>query len=194
MATGRASLAEDPLGRIVAESAWFMAALGHVRALGLASWCIGAGALRDLVWDTLHDRPDACRSSDLDVAWFDASDLSQATDVALQAELTRRAPTFPWEVTNQAAVHRWFESCFGHPVEPLASLEAAVASWPEYATSVGATLRHDGTLAIIAPHGLDDLLNMVVRRNPMRVSAETYAERIAGKPYLERWPGVTVLR
>lgn len=36
-----------PAGRL-------MTALRSVRALGLGSWCIGAGAIRNLVWDTLH--------------------------------------------------------------------------------------------------------------------------------------------
>ena len=38
-----------------------------------------------------------------------------------------------------------FEQHFGHPVAPLRSLEEAVGTWPEYATSVGLTLRRDGT-------------------------------------------------
>ena len=37
------------LVRIVSASPAFMAQLQAVRALGLGAWCIGAGALRDLV-------------------------------------------------------------------------------------------------------------------------------------------------
>ena len=48
----------------------------------------------------------------------------------------RLCPDVPWEVTNQAHVHLWFEEHFGHAVPPLSSLSDAVASWPEYATSV----------------------------------------------------------
>ena len=42
---------------LVREAPWFMAALRAGRALGLAQWCIGAGALRNLVWDALHGQP-----------------------------------------------------------------------------------------------------------------------------------------
>ena len=102
-------------------------------------------------------------------------------------------PRFPWEVTNQAGVHQWFEEHFGHAVEPLRSHEEAVASWPEFATAVGISLGPDNARRVIAPHGLEDLFAMVVRRNPTRVSVETYRQRIAQKRYRERWPHVTVV-
>jgi len=178
---------------IVRESTWFMPALSAVRELGLSSWCIGAGAVRNLVWDRLHgfDTPSAL--SDIDVAYFDAADLSPARDTELQERLTRLLLGQPWEVTNQAAVHHWFEGHFGHPVEPLTSLCDAVASWPEYATAVGVTLRADGMVDVIAPHGLDDLFAVIVRRNPTRVSVDTYRQRVAQKRYAERWPMVKVV-
>ena len=72
-------------------------------------------------------------------------------------------------------------------------LEAAVASWPEYATSVGLTLRADDSMDVIAPHGLDDLFSLVVRRNPARVSVATYRQRVAEKRYAQRWPKVRVV-
>ena len=37
------------------ESQWLMEALVAVRSLGLSQWCIGAGAIRNLVWDALHN-------------------------------------------------------------------------------------------------------------------------------------------
>jgi len=98
-----------------------------------------------------------------------------------------------WEVTNQATVHLWFEDYFGHPVAPLCSLEEAIASWPEYATAVGLRLEQDDAITVIAPHGLEDLFGLVVRRNPARASVETYRQRLAQKRYAERWPRLTVV-
>ncbi len=170
-----------------------MQALAQVRALRLRAWCVGAGAVRNLAWDALHGYATPSALSDVDVAWFDASDLAPARDAALQAQLHLAAPGTPWEVTNQAGVHLWFEQHFGHAVSPLQSLEEAVASWPELATAVGLWLDDDDELHVIAPHGLDDLFAMVVRRNPMRVNVETYRERIASKRYSQRWPRVTVI-
>jgi hypothetical protein len=172
---------------------WFMQALGHVRALGLPAWCVGAGAVRNLVWDALHGHAAPSALADVDVAHFDADDLSPEHDAHLQRRLVAAAPDTPWEVTNQAGVHLWFEQHFGHAVAPLRSLDEAVASWPEFATAVGLRLGEDDRLHVIAPHGLDDLFAMVVRRNPARVSLETYRERVASKRYAQRWPRVTVI-
>lgn len=183
----------DRLIAIVRDSAWFMSALSAVRELGLASWCIGAGTVRNVVWDALHERPTPSPLADVDVAYFDASDLSRGKDAELERSLGRLLPGVPWEVTNQAAVHHWFEECFGHPVPPLALLEEAVASWPEYATSVALTMEADDSLKVIAPHGLEDLFAMIVRRNPVRVSVETYRQRVVQKQYPARWPKVKIV-
>ncbi|MES2070125.1 MAG: nucleotidyltransferase family protein [Pseudomonadota bacterium] len=175
------------------ESPWLMSALSAVRGLGLASWCIGAGAIRNLVWDTLHAFPTPSALPDIDVAYFDAADLSAERDADIQRRLSAAFPGLPWEVTNQAAVHLWFERSFGHAVPPLTSLHEAIASWPEYATAVGLTLRQDDTIEVIAPHGLEDLFSLTVRRNPARVSIDTYRQRIEQKRYSERWPRVKVI-
>lgn len=170
-----------------------MSALAAVREIGLQSWCIGAGAVRNLVWDSLHGFSTPSALSDVDVVHFDALNLSDEYDTAIQTRLTHALPDVPWEVSNQAAVHLWFEGHFGHSVPPLLSLEDAVASWPEYATSVGLTLRHDNSIEVIAPHGLEDLFSIVIRRNPARVSVATYRQRIEQKRYTERWPLVTIV-
>ena len=170
-----------------------MAALRAVSTLKLQAWCIGAGAVRNLVWDHLHGHTVPTRLTDVDVAYFDQSDLSPKAERALQASLEAIAPGTPWEVTNQAAVHLWFESYFGHKVEPLRSLEEAVASWPEYATSVGITLGTKEEVQVIAPWGLEDLFGVTVRRNPTRVSLETYRQRVEEKRYSQRWPNVKVI-
>ena len=57
---------------MVAASDELMAALRAVRSLGLRSWCIGAGAIRSLVWDVLHGFDRRSAVEDLDVVYFDA--------------------------------------------------------------------------------------------------------------------------
>lgn len=177
---------------IVQASPWFTRALAAVASLKLESWCIGAGAVGNLVWDHLHGYSKPSELADVDVAYFDETNLEPEAERRLQGALTAAVPDLPWEVTNQAAVHIWFESYFGHAVQPLRSLEEAVASWPEYATSVGVTLDRAARIQIIAPWGLDDLFDLRVRRNPTRVSLETYKHRTEQKRYELRWPMVKV--
>ncbi|HEY3552557.1 MAG TPA: nucleotidyltransferase family protein, partial [Solirubrobacterales bacterium] len=95
---------------------------------------------------------------------------------------------------NQAAVHLWFPDKFGYDVEPFGSTAEAIASWPETATSVAVRLNEDDDLAVVAPCGLSDLLGMVHRRNPARVTVEEYERRLATKRIGELWPRVTIIR
>jgi len=99
----------DELIALVAASDWFMDALRAVRAMRLHSWCIGAGAVRNLVWDALAGKTQRSALSDVDVAFFDLSDVSAEHDRRLQRQLESAMPDVPWEVTNQAGVHLWFE-------------------------------------------------------------------------------------
>jgi hypothetical protein len=181
---------------LVRENATFMAWLRAVRSLGLLSWCIGAGAVRNLAWDALsrHDAPSVL--ADVDVAYFDATDISAERDAKLQRELKAAMPNAPWEVTNQAGVHQWFESVFGRAVAPLHSLDDAIATWPEFVTCIGVTLTDDDEIRVIAPHGsltFDDLFSMTIRHNPVRATVANYNERVAKKNYAARWPSVTIL-
>ena len=183
---------KERLVSLVRDSKWFMQALHAVSDLRLESWCIGAGAVRNLVWDDLHAYKQPSKLADVDVTYFDNRDISPIRDQYLQSILRNKCPEFPWEVTNQAAVHIWFEGHFGHPVETLISLDDAVASWPEFATCVGIFLDNRDAIQVIAPYGLEDLFACRIRRNPKRVSSETYLQRLAEKRYVERWPNVTV--
>jgi hypothetical protein len=130
----------------------FWPTLVAVRSQNLPSWCTGAGTVRNLVWDSRHEFQTPSALSDVvDVAHFDSSDLSAESDTAIRRRLSGVHPFARWEVTNQAAVQTWFEGVFGYPVSPLNSLEEAAASWPEFATAVGLTLRDDDLIEVIAP-------------------------------------------
>lgn len=181
------------LEELIRGSEWFMSVLSAARDCDPPSWWIGAGVIRDLVWDEMHGGFDPTHVKDVDVAFFDPADLSRGRDVAVEEALCRRLPGVPWEAKNQAAVHTWFERIFGYPVEPLQSVADAVATWPETATSVAVRLDERDRLLITAPFGLDDLLLGICRRNPRRVSVERYRQRLATKRIAERWPKVRVM-
>jgi uncharacterized protein len=172
---------------------WLLRALGAVAASGLPDAWVGAGVIRDLIWGQLHGGFDPADVRDIDVAYFDPDDLSKARDLAAQAALAKRA-RLPWEATNQAAVHTWYHAYFGGlPVEPLASVHDAVATWPETATCVAVREVRDG-FEVCAPHGLGDLLAGVWRANPARVTAVISRARLARQRGRRWWPAVTVCR
>lgn len=166
---------------------WLMSALRAARELDLSHWCIAAGAVRNSVWDTLHDRqPDL--PADIDLVHFDASDTRRERDTALEARLAQLAPTLPWQVTNQAGVHLWYAARFGGECAPLRSLQDGLMSWPETATAVGVWLDHEDGLHILAPFGLVDLFALHLRHNDARCDALTFHRRLHEKGFLQRWP------
>ncbi|MDQ8023050.1 MAG: nucleotidyltransferase family protein [Moraxellaceae bacterium] len=159
----------------------------------MPSWCIGAGAIRNLVWDRLHDFAAETPPADIDLVYFDGEDISEDAERRLEAKLAFAEPGFRWDVVNQAGVHQWVSShalCTG---QPFRSLSEGIASWPEFATCVGVTLTNSAEIEIVAPHGLCDLFGMIVRWNPTRVGRAVFAERVASKRFAERWPKVTVM-
>jgi hypothetical protein len=170
-----------------------MRALKAARSLALKSWCIGAGAVRNLVWDHLHGFELETPPEDIDLVFYDASKLSPDFERLLEEKLALVEPGFTWEVVNQATVHQWLTQHSGREVKPIQSLTEGVASWPEVATCVGLTLTASGEIEVVAPHGLADLFEMVVRWNPERVPQEVYLDRIARKRFSERWPKVKIL-
>ncbi|BDG71127.1 nucleotidyltransferase family protein [Roseomonas fluvialis] len=158
-------------------------ALATVAAHGPPGGWIGAGVLRNAVWDALSGRdPAAIPPSDIDVVFHHAADASPARDRLAQARLVLATPGLPWSVTNQARM----APRNGHA--PYAGLAEAIAHWPETATAFAARLGPGG-VEILAPHGLDDLLAMILRPTPAHaVDPAAMHARIAAKGWLSRWP------
>ncbi len=180
------------LAELLAAEPWMLRALDAVADSGLPDAWIGAGAIRDVVWGQYHGGFDAAAVKDIDVAYFDPDDLTMERDLRAQETLARLAD-LPWEATNQAAVHVWYDQYFGGPpVEPFASVHEAVATWPETATCVAIRQRPDG-LEVCAPHGLADLLDGVWRVNPVRVTPAISQARLARQRVRVRWPRVRVV-
>ena len=179
--------------RIIRLNEWFMRVLGAVRACELPDAYVGGGVIRTIVWDYLHGYAVPSPLADVDVGFFNPLDLSPARDRIVEAQLRAALPEVPWQAKNQAAVHLWYERVFGYAVPPLTSSQEAIATFPETVTSIGVRLLLDGNLEIVAPCGLDDLLHMILRRNPRRVTVERFRQRLAEKTILEKWPRVRIV-
>jgi hypothetical protein len=182
------------LSAIVRESPHLMSALEAARAVDASDWLIGAGAIRDAVWDSLHDRPPIAVPRDVDLAFFDAVDLTPTRERSVRLDLLARTPDLPWEVKKQAAVHLWYPDRFGIDIAPFRSSAEAVATFPETASCVAVRLLADDDMLVVAPHGLDDLFGCDCRHNATRVPADLYERRVAEKGWLVRWPRLRFVR
>jgi len=184
----------ERLEAILRSTPWFMEALLAARQVAAPDWLIGAGAIRNAVWDHLHGFSEPTPLADVDLVFFDPTDTSVGRERQVEEALTSQLGGVPWEVRNQAVVHLWFPRKFGYEVEPFGSTAEAIASWPETATAVAVRLNENDDLTVVAPCGLGDLLGMVHRRNPARVTVEEYERRLATKRIAELWPRVTIVR
>lgn len=183
----------EKLSQLVVQDAQLMRVLRAAREVDLPDWYVGAGIIRNTVWDYLHGYTGRSRLRDVDLAYFDADDISGEQGKRATVALTEMVPEVEWDVVNQAGVHLWYESDFGHAIKPHESIEGAIATWPETATCVAVRLLPDNELLIHSPYGLADLFNMILRRNPRQVSVELFRQRYVEKRIKEKWPLVTIM-
>ncbi|HSR87255.1 MAG TPA: nucleotidyltransferase family protein [Streptosporangiaceae bacterium] len=84
------------LAELLAAEPWMIRALGAVAGSDLPDAWVGAGVVRDLVCGQYHCGFDPATVKDVDVAYYDAADLTMERDLAAQEELRRIAPGLPW--------------------------------------------------------------------------------------------------
>jgi hypothetical protein len=155
-----------------------------VQGLDLPDSWIGAGFVRNAVWDHLHQRPPSPPTGDVDVIWYDPQRANPAEDLEHEAVLRVAEPAIAWSVKNQARMHG------RNGDAPYASAVEAMRYWPETATAVAARRRGEHCCEIAAPFGLKDLLGLVLRPTP-RFSGEkrvVYEERLRTKGWVASWP------
>jgi hypothetical protein len=172
----------------IEQQAEMMRLLRLVAGLRLTECWIGGGFIRDAVWDALHDRvPDCARLNDVDVVFFDRSQTTASHDRDIERELSARCPDVPWSVKNQARMH------IRNGVAPYPDISSAIAGWPETATAVAARLDNDH-VTLLAPHGVADLVNLIVRPTPAFADRrDEVAVRASAKNWQALWPRLTMV-
>lgn len=164
------------------EARWHL--LGIVAELGLPDCWIGAGMVRNAVWDQLHHRRSSPITGDVDVIWFDVSSTDPETDLQLEAQLRKAWPSIEWSVKNQARMHSRNGDC------PYTSASDAMYFWPETATAVAARRMGFNKCEISAPLGLDDLFALRIRPTHRFVTEKRgiFENRLRSKDWISMWP------
>jgi len=176
----RAWLAADP---------WRLICLEAVAALDLPECWIGAGFLRNLVWDRRHGFAQPTPLADVDVLTFEPG-TGPERETQIEAGLAEQLPDVPWSVKNQARMHA------RNGDAPYRDTEDALRHWLETPTAVAARLAAGGAVEILAPFGLTDLFALTVRPTPHARSRpgrlKAYRLRIAAKAWPTIWSNVRV--
>lgn len=178
----------DSIIELIQNDPWRMEALRAARSLELPDWLIGAGFVRNPVWDYLHGYTTPTPTTDIDVVYFDPGNLSEEVEKEYEAQL-RTMMNADWSVTNQARMAK----LNNQPAEYV-STEDALAHWPETATAIGVQLNPDDTLRLIAPHGISDLVTLQLRMTPgFTQGHRVILERVEKKQWLKKWPKLRVV-
>jgi hypothetical protein len=160
-----------------------MEVLRTARSLALPDWWIGAGFVRALVWDHLHDYRTPTTLDDIDLLYFDQSNLNETFEKQQERRLAQLMSGIPWSVKNQARMH------LRNGDAPYACTEDALQYWLETPTAVAVKLDDRDRLDLIAPYGVEDLLNLKIRPTPSgRQRPDEFIDRVQNKNWLNNWP------
>lgn len=181
-------MTETEILNLIRKDVQMMQVLTIASSFNLPDWLIGAGFVRNKVWDHLHGYERNTPPSDIDLVYFDKE--NRFNEKIIEAKLKTLVPEVNWEVVNQATAHDWNEE------DPYISTADAISKWPETATAIGVKIEN-GRLKLIAPLGIEDLVNIIARPTPaFKVSEKKRArvqERIAQKHWKEKWPRLQVI-
>ena len=153
-------MTEKDIVNLIQNDEWMMRVLRVARDLNLPQWMIGAGFVRNKVWDYLVGNVrDSVDTPDIDLVYFDPNGNDEKADEKLSEKL--KAETgINWEIVNEHHAHVW------NNFPPYSSTEDAISQWPETVTAIGVSLDKNEKLTLFAPYGIEDLVNFIVRPSP----------------------------
>lgn len=187
-------MTEQDIIDLIKKDKWMMDILRASESLHLPDWWIGAGFIRSKVWDFVSGYKKRTPLPDVDLIYFDKSDFSEdkagnfstKAEDEYQEQLKSLNSSVKWSVTNQARMHLF------HKTKPYKNSEEGLSEWSETATCIGVSLNKE-KLKLIAPHGIEDLVNLIVRPIPKyaekyRHNPNIFESRLKEKKWLQKWP------
>ena len=202
------------LSKIIHRDPFRMDCLRALSALNLPQGYLGAGFVRNAIWDDLHNKARPTPLNDIDVVYFSdeitvpqskvsventIESLSQpgvqagvlseakAQEKAFEHELTRFVPNANWQVKNQARMH------LAHGHVPYKSCSEAISYWIERETCVAVRLLANDDVDILAPFGLEANFAGTISINPKYPRPDVFEQRVVSKNWRKVWPLLKVV-
>jgi hypothetical protein len=166
--------------------------LERLPQLNLPDTWLVSGAIYNTVWNHLTGRPPLTGINDIDLFYFDASDLSyEAEDRAIKlADGAFAGLPLPVQLRNQARVHLWYPDRFGEPYPALSSSRDAIDRFASLTHAVAARLDGAGEIELYTPFGLDDLFSFRIVPNRRMNNRATHEKK--GERARSVWPEIVV--
>jgi len=184
---------DQALRGITAQSQHLTRWLHALQDLDLPDGWIVSGAIYNLVWNHLTDRPALHGLKDVDLFYFDPDTSYDAEDRAIRHAATHFPASPPAQLRNQACVHLWYPQRFGQPYPQLTHACQAIDLFSTRSHCIAARLSGEA-LEIYAPFGLEDMFSFRLTPNTALNNRETHhaksARQMAQWPelQLEPWP------
>ena len=174
---------------LIQKDAWMMKVLHTAKSLDLSDWMIGAGFVRNKVWDYLLGYQNKqVPTNDIDLIYFDPRNTDEEQEKIYDDILRQKFP-LNWSCKNQARMHK------KHKDRPYKNSKDALAHWVETATCIAVKLNEKDELELIAPYGVDDLVNLILRPSPYFHNEENikyFYQRIKEKAWLKQYPKLKI--
>ncbi len=177
-------MTEQDIVTLIEKDEWMMQVLKIAEGLDLPDWVIGAGFLRNKVWDYLHKYSEPNRT-DVDLVYFDPNGNDYDADKKLSYK-KKKETDIDFEIVNQIYTHTW------RNMTPNTSTAQSISTWSDTATCIGVTIKK-GKVKLVTPLGIEDLVNLVVRPNPTIIDdIQNFDRRIKEKKWLEKLPRLKI--
>jgi len=137
------------------------------------------GALRNIVWNKLHNYTEEYQIEDFDIVFFNASQIEKKYELWLVEILKETCPTINWSVKNQARMHT------RNKHKKYNSIAESLSFFPETSSAIAIDKQWD----IIAPFGLTDILNLQLRPTDFCYKNEVnvFYSRMEKKEWKKKW-------
>lgn len=152
---------------------------------------VGGGFIRSIIWDHLSSHKINSELGDIDVFYYDTSNISKEIDLKIESDLCSIAPNINWSVKNQARMHL-------HNDEPqYVSFVDALSKFPDTASTIVVRSESVTEYCFLAPFGYTDLFNLRIKATPHFIASkkrmEKYNQRIINKRWLQKWPRLQLI-
>lgn len=155
------------------------------------SYYIGAGAINQTIFNYYHDYPLDYGIKDFDIVYFNADTSYTAEDRMIkEVEKTLKDIDVEFDIKNEARVHLWYNEKYQTKRNPYTSVKEAISRWGATITCIGVRMENNH-LIILAPYGLNDIFNMIIRPTKIDFTKEQYEER--ANRWKEKWPLLKIL-
>ena len=154
-------------------------------------WLV-AGAIVQTVWNDAFGFDPRHGVKDLDLVYFDDTDLAEDTEAGHAARIGALFAGLGVhvDVKNEARVHLWYARNFGFEIPPYTSSYHAISTFPATTTAIGVQPSPDG-MRIAAPFGVSDLFALIVRPNKVQITRAVYEAKVAR--WRPLWPALKIV-